>query len=116
VIHNAQNFLKHADRDPHAQLSFDESENEELLFIATLDCGELGGPLTTAMQAFQVWYLALNPSKLGEDHDFTLRASSAFQDLPTKSRKEQLSAGWGFLHLMFEKHGRGSFKPRNTQL
>lgn len=116
VIHNAQNFLKHADRDPHAQLSFDESENEELIFIATLDCGELGGPLTTAMQAFQVWHLALNPNKLGADHDFTLRASSAFQDLPTKSRKEQLAAGWDFLQLMFEKYGRGAYQPRNAQL
>lgn len=116
VIHNAQNFLKHADRDPHAQLSFDEIENEELIFIATLDCGVLGGPLTTAMQAFQIWYLALNPGKLGADHDFTLRASSAFHELPIKSRKEQLAAGWDFLHLMFGKYGRGSNKPRNTQL
>ena len=116
VIHSAQNFLKHANRDPHEQLSFDETENEELIFIATLDCGELGGPLTTAMQAFQVWYLALNPNKLGADHDFTLRASSAFQELPTKPRNEQLAAGLNFLHLMFEKYGRGSYQPRSAQL
>ncbi|MBV4536850.1 hypothetical protein [Pseudomonas urmiensis] len=114
VIHNAQNFLKHADRDPHSQLSFDESENEELIFIATLDCGELGGPLTTAMQAFQIWYLALNPGKLGADHDLTLRASSAFQDLPTKTREEQFAAGLDFLRLMLEKYGRGSYKPRSN--
>lgn len=116
VIHNAQNFLKHANKDPYAQLSFDESENEELIFIATLDCGELDGPLTTAMQAFQIWYLAINPGKLGADHDFTLKASSAFQDLPTKSRKKQLAAGLNFLHLMFGKYGRGSYQPRNAQL
>lgn len=116
VIHNAQNFLKHADRDPLAELSFEESENEELIFIATLDCGELGGPLTTTMQAFQIWYLALNPGKLGADHDLTLRASTAFQNLPTQSRKEQLAAGWDFLQLMLEKFGRGSYQPRNAQL
>lgn len=116
VIHNAQNFLKHADRDPHEQLSFEESENEELIFIATLDCGELGGPLTTTMQAFQVWYIALNPSKLGADHDFTQRASTAFQNLPTLSREDQLAAGSDFLHLMLDKYGRGSFQPRKTQM
>ncbi|RYF39458.1 MAG: hypothetical protein EOO38_23260, partial [Cytophagaceae bacterium] len=81
VIHDAQNFLKHANRDPHEQLSFEESENEELIFIATLDCCELGGPLTTSMQAFQIWYLARNPSKLGPEHQITMKSNSAFQNL-----------------------------------
>jgi len=116
VINNAQNFLKHADRDPQALLSFDESENDELIFLATLECGELAAPLTTAMKAFQVWYLALNPGRLGADHAFSLSASTAFRDLPTKSRKEQLVGGWDFLQHMLEKYGRGSYQPRNTQL
>lgn len=116
VINNAQNFLKHANNDPYAKLSFDESENEELIFIATLECGELDGPLSTAMQTFQIWYLALNPGKLGAAHDFTLRASSAFQDLPTKTRKGQLAAGLDFLHRMLEKYGIGSCQPRSSQL
>jgi hypothetical protein len=116
VIHNAQNFLKHADRDPHARLTFNERENEELIFIATLDCSELGGPLTTSMQAFQIWYLALNPDELGSEHDLTLRASSAFQDLHSKDREEQLGAGLTFLHTALGKYGRGSFKPRNDRL
>lgn len=116
IINNAQNFLKHADRDPQAQLTFDERENEELIFIATLDCSELGGPLTTAMQAFQIWYLALNPDKLGSAHNLTLRASSAFHELHSKDREEQLSAGLTFLHAALEKYGRGSVKPRNDRL
>jgi hypothetical protein len=107
--------LKHADRDPHSQLSFDESENDELIFIATLDCGELGGPLTTTMQAFQVWYLAVNPEKLGVENDLTVRASTPFQDIHKKSREEQLSAGLTFLHFTLERHSNG-LRPRNDRL
>lgn len=116
VIHIAQNFLKHANCDPHEQLSFDESENEELIFIATLDCGELGGPLTTAMQAFQIWFLALNPDKLWTEHDLTLKASSAFQDLAIRTREEQLDAGLKFLHFLLKKFGKGSYEPRDSLL
>lgn len=115
MIHNAQNFLKHADRDPQAQLSFDECENDELIFLATLECGEMGGPLTMTMQAFQVWYLALNPGTLGADHDFSLKAGTGLQDLPVKAREEQLAAGLDFLNLMLEKYRRGPYQARNTQ-
>jgi hypothetical protein len=116
VIHDAQNFLKHANRDPNEQLSFEESENEELIFIATLDCGELGGPLTTSMKAFQIWYLARNPSKLGPEHQITMKANSAFQNLTAETRESQLSAGLKFLQDALKIYGRGSHKPRNTNL
>lgn len=116
VINNAQNFLKHADRDPRAQLSFEESENDELIFLATLECGELGGPLTTAMQAFQIWYIAVNPSGFGQENDLTVTAASAFHDLHTQDREEQLAQGLALLHSAWESYGSGSYKTRNALL
>ena len=39
ILNSAQNYLKHADRDPNAELSFDEEENDHVIFVATLECG-----------------------------------------------------------------------------
>jgi hypothetical protein len=60
-LNRAQNFLKHADRDSTAELSFDEAENGKLIFLATLEWGDLGHPLSFVMHAFQIWYLASSP-------------------------------------------------------
>ena len=37
----AQNFFKHADRDPQAELDFDENSNDETIIVATLEYGDL---------------------------------------------------------------------------
>lgn len=54
ILRRAQNFLKHADRDPDSNLSFEEEENDHVLFIASLECGELGHQLSFSMQVFQI--------------------------------------------------------------
>lgn len=97
VINRAQNFLKHADRDPYAYLSFDEEENEYVIFTASLECGELGGPSSTAMQAFQIWYLAMYPDKIGAESELVITSRSAFPSLDKLTREEQLAAGQTFL-------------------
>src|SRR5690242_20601667 len=65
ALNSAQNYLKHADRDYDGELSFEEEENDHVIFVATLECGTLGHRLSFAMQAFQIWYLAANPDKIG---------------------------------------------------
>ncbi|HET9963072.1 MAG TPA: hypothetical protein VFQ34_12095 [Nitrospiraceae bacterium] len=67
VLNAAQNYLKHAARDAEATLSFDEEENDHMIFVASLECGSLGHTLSYPMQAFQIWYLALYPGKIGHD-------------------------------------------------
>jgi hypothetical protein len=41
TLARAQNFFKHAGRDPEAELDFDEDMNEETIIVATLEYGEL---------------------------------------------------------------------------
>jgi len=60
VLNRAWNFFKHAGRDPFEVLEFSATEVEHLLFVATLECGDLAPP-SAAMQVFQIWYLAAHP-------------------------------------------------------
>src|SRR5690606_12135036 len=61
TLTRAQNFFKHADRDPQAELDFDESMNDETIIVATLEYGELlrlgarsgRATVTTPMSVFQ---------------------------------------------------------------
>ena len=43
---DALEVLNHADRDADAILSFEEEENDHLIFVASLECGDLGHPLS----------------------------------------------------------------------
>ncbi|VVO95173.1 hypothetical protein PS903_02489 [Pseudomonas fluorescens] len=115
VINSAQNFLKHADRDPDAHLRFEEEENEHIIFIATLECGELGGPLTTAMQAFQIWYLARYPDKIGAESELVIKSRSAFPGLNEQTREGQLAAGLNFLTSAIAAFGTGSLTKKKPK-
>ncbi|MBC3383419.1 hypothetical protein [Pseudomonas sp. SWRI179] len=112
AINSVQNFLKHADRDPNAHLNFDEEENDHIIFIATLECGELGGPLTTAMQAFQVWYLASYPDKIGAETVLVKKSRSAFPGMDKLAREERLDAGLNFLASAITKYGDSSIRKK----
>ncbi|BAV33637.1 hypothetical protein SCL_1326 [Sulfuricaulis limicola] len=105
VLNAAQNYLKHADRDPDSTLSFDEEENDHLLFVASLECGELGHQLSFSMQAFQIWYLALYPEKIGHDSEPVITSKKVFPGLSTKKRSEQLALGHEFLERALEHKG-----------
>lgn len=110
ALNSAQNYLKHADRDPNAELCFDEQENDHLIFVATLEAGELGGPLTSVMQAFQIWYLASYPEKLGNETDAVKKSLTLLAGLETLSREQRLSAGLKFLESVRAKYGEGPWK------
>ncbi len=97
VLHAASNFLKHADRDPNDDLTFEEEENDHVIFFATLECGELGHPLSSNMQAFQIWYLACHPEQIGEAAEPVRKALRALPGLFTEERQVQLARGMEFL-------------------
>ncbi|MGH7183879.1 MAG: hypothetical protein ACREJN_18140 [Nitrospiraceae bacterium] len=104
VLNNAQNYLKHADRDPGAELSFDEEENDHVIFVATLECAELGHPLSFGMQAFQIWYLASYPEKIGAETEPVLKSRSAFPDLNKLAREARLTHGAEFMKSLRPKY------------
>ncbi|WP_199203088.1 hypothetical protein [Paraburkholderia madseniana] len=99
-LNSAQNFLKHADRDPSAQLSFEEEENDHVVFIATIECGQLGQGLSFNMQVFQIWYLASYPEKLGSEVAMVMKARAAFPRLHTHPREMKLTLGLDFLQRL----------------
>lgn len=105
ILNAAQNYLKHADWDPHSSLAFEEEENDHLMFIASIECGGIGHPLSYSMQAFQIWYLALYPEKIGHDTQPVATAKQVFPDLSTKERREQLVLGHEFLERVLEHKG-----------
>lgn len=100
IINSAQNYLKHADRDPESELSFDEIENDYLIFFATIECGELGYPLSIDMQAYQIWYLAAYPGKLGDKTELVSKAKSAFPNIESLQREKQLMYGKEFIEKL----------------
>ncbi|MEN7430856.1 hypothetical protein VA599_08855 [Chromobacterium sp. TRC.1.1.SA] len=105
ILNAAQNYLKHADRDSETTLSFDEEENDHLVFIASIECGGLGHPLTFSMQAFQIWYLAMYPETIGYDTDPVKTSKRIFPGLATKERPQQLEHGHQFLERVLQQNG-----------
>lgn len=105
ILNTAQNYLKHADRDPESPLSFDEEENDHLIFIASIECGSIEHPLSFSMQAFQIWYLAMYPEKIGHDSQPVRISKNIFPGLSTMKRPQQLTLGHQFLEIVLEKKG-----------
>lgn len=105
VLNAAQNYLKHADRDAEATLFFDEEENDHLMFVASLECGSLDHTLSYSMQAFQIWYLALYPDKIGHETQPVQTSKRVFPDLSAKTRQEQLTLGHEFLERVLSSKG-----------
>ena len=97
ILHAANNFLKHADRDPDENLIFDEEENDYVIFFATLECGELKHPLSHTMQAFQIWYVACHREQFGPVTDLLRTATSALPGLYLQDRQTQLKRGKEFM-------------------
>jgi hypothetical protein len=105
VLNAAQNYLKHADRDAGSMLSIDEEENDHLIFVASIECGGIGQALSLPTQAFQIWYLALYPDKIGHDAEPVRISKKVFPDLSTKPRPHQLALGHEFLERVLERRG-----------
>jgi hypothetical protein len=96
ILNRAQNFLKHANRDSTEILEFDELENDDLLFIATLEAGALDLPLSPRMQAYQLWYFAVHGDRYNIEASFMEAGRLAFPSILQCSRLEQLTRGAEF--------------------
>lgn len=102
ILHDAQNALKHADRAPDAEVTMSDAENDLIIFVATLECGNLGGPLSTLMQAFQIWFFAMYPDVLvnGQDPKLVEIGQRMLGRLDREPRDTQLRAGFHFLRWL----------------
>jgi hypothetical protein len=86
-------------------LSFDEEDNDHLIFIASIECGGIGHALSFSMQAFQIWYLAMYPEKIGHDTQPVRTSKSIFPGLSAKERPQQLTLGHQFLEMVLKRKG-----------
>jgi hypothetical protein len=102
----AQNFFKHADRDPEDALDFDEKSNDETIIVATLEYGDLlrvgaasgRTKITIPMSIFQMWYFAKDPRLLlaspnNSGGGIIRAANRLFPGLENVPRIEQLAQG-----------------------
>jgi hypothetical protein len=115
ILNSAQNYLKHADRDADSELSFDEMENDHVIFVATLECCELGYPLSLEMQGFQVWYLASYPEKIGNESELVRKSRLAFPSLDTLSREERLNRGAQFIERVKASRTKDAMQSRRPE-
>ncbi|HSH98895.1 MAG: hypothetical protein ACAH07_06100 [Methylophilaceae bacterium] len=59
-INEAENFFKHADKDPDASLDFSPGQSELLIFEACEKYFQLTGEQVALFQIYRGWYLANN--------------------------------------------------------
>ena len=97
ILRTAQNFFKHADRDPEKSLEFLDTYNDALIWIATLECGLLlkgkNKQLSTPMSVFQLWNLATKPDDFAVPEEIGTPANALFPGISERPRSEQLSIG-----------------------
>jgi len=119
ILNRAQNYLKHADKDTNEMLSFEEEENDHLIFLTTIECGGMKCSLSTRMQAFQVWYLAAYPEKIGRDESVVSNAISILPTIKSLCRRDRLAQGKAFMLRCLDEHepkNQGEQSLRDSQI
>ena len=101
-LNRPANFLKHANVDAEGFLPQDSLRTDHLLLASCAGYKQLGLALTSEMEAFGRWHLAVYPH---EDTDPICTGVGYIHDL---SRSEQLEFGRALLGLYREQGGTGS--------
>ena len=94
----AQNFFKHADKDPLEVLEFDRNDTLHLLFITVSNCHILlnhfdQNKLSDEQSIFELWYLARTPEIKQINSTINIVTRKLFPGLDKLNLKEQLEAG-----------------------
>lgn len=92
VLRRGQNFLKHANRDAAAVITWPTPDTEAVILIAVLNAGELDGN-SSSQQVFRSWYLAKHQDDLGQDKDFIKDAATVFPGITEMNPPEQRAFG-----------------------
>jgi hypothetical protein len=95
ILNSTPNFLKHADRDPSGEHILTETENDDLIFMATLECGEIQAT-SLEMQVFQIWYMAAYPDRFFQDNIAAQDAKALFPTLALLERDAKIELGAQF--------------------
>lgn len=90
AMRGAQNFFKHADRDPQGTFDFQPETTEWLMFMTVLGMRQLGVTLPAEISAFQAYVAVLNHEVLVMEPDQRRGAENLRRSLPGKNKGETL--------------------------
>lgn len=99
ILREAQNFFKHADRDPDKTFEFPETYNDHVMLIATLEerlllkNSDNKRTLSIPGIVFQTWYMARKPDQYMVSEPISDAINKMFPGLNELPRFEQLSRG-----------------------
>ena len=96
ILRKGQNFLKHADRDADAIMTWPTPDTEAIILVAVLNGGQLDGN-SPWQQVFRSWYFAKHQRDLGEDKDFVREAARLFEGITEMTPVQQRAFGFKML-------------------
>jgi hypothetical protein len=108
------NFLKHADRDPDAEVD-EESEAAIQVFVgfAAMLYRQITATLTPEMKAFHLWMKVMNPEHFPDvrepDWEFEQYYLDATEALKTQPREVRVTSGKGLLQMLKDEQPHRSF-------
>jgi len=91
-LNEAENFFKHADRDPEKLLRFNPEASEFMLWDCCLKYHQLTGEVTPHMWAYRFWFSVKNPDFLRVPSETLALLGEASSTLSMTSKQEFLSA------------------------
>lgn len=101
IVRKPQNFFKHAASDPCDELEFNIRDTEHLLWVASLNLGEICSDeqlYSDVLSVFQLWYVAVwrdfwDNSDDNDMDEITGQAQEIFPNIASLCREEQLYLG-----------------------
>lgn len=91
-VKQAENFFKHADRDPEEILTFDPRETEFLLWDAVVAHHALVGDTPPLLRAFHIWFIVQNPTLFRLPTEMERARAAAERVVKTTSKQEAFEA------------------------
>ena len=76
-MRSPQNFFKHADRDPDAELEFNPEFTEYMLLDAMVTYARITGEIPTLFNAFSTWFTLQRPEKTNRPPEIKARLMKA---------------------------------------
>jgi len=89
LVNEAENFFKHADRDPNETLTFDPGQSEVLLFDCCMKYRELTGEVLPLATLFQGWSRLTWARPFIDDSEFQRQAADIEKSLPHNFNRRQ---------------------------
>lgn len=97
ILRKGQNFLKHARSDPDSVMELDPNDLVSLMFVTSLNIGEMCSTKSIELSYFQVWYAACRTEEFGPNSELVPFAVDMFGRLdgvPFEQQREVGSRKW----------------------